>query len=101
MNTRLYKDFFIRLLNPPGLLLAVISVFIFSQQRAFSQQSDTAHNVVNWSFSAGKGADGNPVLILHGDIRDGWRLYSTTMPDSLPFSRVSLDSTAGATISAI
>ncbi len=101
MNTRLHKDFFLRLLNPPSLLLAVISVFIFSQQRAFSQQSDTAHSVVNWSFSAAKGADGNPVLILHGDISDGWRLYSTTMPDSLPNSRVSLDSNAGATILAI
>ena len=103
MNIRFYNRLMaIRLLHPPSLLLAVISLFILSQQRAFSQQSDdTAHNTVNWSFSAGKGADGNPVLILHGDIRDGWRLYSTTMPDSLPNSRVSLDSTAGATISAI
>jgi thiol:disulfide interchange protein DsbD len=98
MNTRLYKDFFIRLLNPPGLLLAVISVFIFSQQRAFSQQSDTAHNVVNWEFSAIKGADGNPILVLHSDIRNGWKLYSTTNPDTVGNSRVNLDSGAGAKI---
>jgi thiol:disulfide interchange protein len=99
MNNRFYNQLMaIRLLHPPSLLLAVISLFILSQQRAFAQQTDTTQNVVNWSFSAGKGADGNPVLILHGDIRDGWRLYSTTMPDSLPNSRISLDSTAGATI---
>jgi thiol:disulfide interchange protein len=36
--------------------------------------------------------------VLHGKIRDGWRLYSTTMPDSLPNSRVALDSTARAKI---
>jgi thiol:disulfide interchange protein len=98
MNTRLYKDFFIRLLNPPGLLLAVISVFIFSQQKAFSQQSDTAHNAVNWEISAQKGADGNPILVLHAIIRNGWKLYSTTNPDTVGNSRVSLDSGAAAKI---
>jgi len=98
MNTRLHKDFFIRLLNPPGLLLAVISVFIFSQQRAFSQQSDTAHNAVNWEFNAIKGADGNPILVLHASIRNGWKLYSTTNPDTVGNSRVNLDSGAGAKI---
>jgi len=102
MNTRLHKDFFLRLLNPPGLLLAVISVFIFSQQRAFSQQSvDTAHNAVNWEFSAQKGADGNPVLVLHANIRNGWKLYSTTNPDTVGNSRVSLDSSAAAKILSI
>ena len=102
MNTRLHKDFFIRLLNPPSLLLAVISVFIFSQQRAFSQQSDdTAHNPVNWSFSAGKGADGNPVLVLHANIRNGWKLYSTANPDTVGNSRVNLDSGAAAKILSI
>ena len=101
MNNRFYNQLMaIRLLNPPSLLLAVISVFIFSQQRAFSQQSDTdtAHNAVNWEFSSQRGADGNPVLVLHATIRNGWKLYSTTNPDTVGNSRVSLDSGSAAKI---
>jgi len=91
----------IRLLHPPSLLLAVVSLFILSQQRAFSQQSDTAHNAVNWEFSALKGADGNPILVLHANIRNGWKLYSTTNPDTVGNSRVSLDSGAASKIISI
>jgi len=99
MNNRFYNQLMTtRLINPPSLLLAVISVFIFSQQRAFSQQSDTAHNAVNWEFSSQKGFDGNPVLVLHATIRNGWKLYSTTNPDTVGNSRVSLDSGSGAKI---
>ena len=95
-----------RLLAPPGLLLAIISLFIFSQQRAFGQvagatQADTTQNAVNWSFSAEKGSDGNPILVLHARIREGWRLYSTTMPDTLGYSRVTLDSSATGKIAPI
>lgn len=102
MNIRANKrPHFTRLLNPPSLLLAVISIFIFSEQRAFSQQTDTAQNAVKWEFSAQKGADGNPILILHATIREGWKLYSTTNPDTLGYSRVVLDSTAQAKITGI
>ena len=100
MNIRFYNQLMaIRLLHPPSLLLAVISLFILSQQRAFSQQSDdTAHNAVNWEFSAQKGADGIPILVLHAGIRNGWRLYSTTNPDTVGNSRVNLDSGTAAKI---
>jgi thiol:disulfide interchange protein len=100
MNIRFYNQLMaIRLLHPPSLLLAVISLFILSQQRAFSQQSDdTAHNAVNWEFSAQKGADGNPILVLHAGIRNGWILYSTTNPDTVGNSRVNLDSGTAAKI---
>jgi cytochrome c biogenesis protein CcdA len=102
MNTRLYTPrIAIRLLHPPSLLLAVVSLFILSQQRAFSQQSDTAHNAVNWEFSAVKSADGNPILVLHASIRNGWKLYSTTNPDTVGNSRVNLDSGAAAKILSI
>src|SRR5262245_43523681 len=57
-------------------------------------QTDATHSVVSWDFTTQQGADGKPVLVLHGHILDGWRLYSTTMADSLPNSRVTLDSTA-------
>ena len=74
----------------------VASLFL-GAHRGFAQ-TDTTHNVVTWEFSTQQGADGKPVLVLHGHILDGWRLYSTTMADSLPNSRITLDSSAGATV---
>lgn len=62
-------------------------------------QQDTSAPV-KWEFSAGKDAGGN-TLILHGKIKDGWHLYSTTMKDDLPNSRVVLDTPAKATIEKI
>ncbi|HXB32303.1 MAG TPA: thioredoxin family protein [Puia sp.] len=91
MNTRFHREFF-RLLSPPNLLLAVVSIFILSEQRAFAQASDTAQPAVSWEFNVRQGTDGNPVLLLHARIREGWRLYSTTNPDTLGYSRVTLDS---------
>jgi thiol:disulfide interchange protein len=64
-------------------------------------QSDTTQGAVKWEFSAKKGADGNPVLILHATIQNGWKLYSTTNPDTVGYSRVQLDSTVHATITGI
>ncbi len=89
---------FQRLLSPPVLLLVVSVLFVQSQQQLFAQQTDTAQNVVNWEFSAKKGTDGINTLVLHGRIKEGWRLFSTTMADSLPNSRIALDSSAGAKI---
>ena len=93
MNTRFYRQL-LGLFSPPNLLLAVVFIFILSEQRAFAQQGDTAQQAVNWEFSARQGTDGNPVLVLHARIRDGWKLYSTTNPDTLGYSRVTLDSSA-------
>jgi cytochrome c biogenesis protein CcdA len=87
-----------RLLTPPNLLLAVVSIFILSEQHAFAQQSDTGQPAVSWEFSARQGTDGNPVLVLHARIREGWKLYSTTNPDTLGYSRVTLDSGSPARI---
>ncbi|HTR29061.1 MAG TPA: hypothetical protein VMH27_07310, partial [Puia sp.] len=106
MNTRFYKETVnrawrlacTRLLSPPNLLLAVVSIFILSQQHAFAQPGDSTQQAVKWEFGARQGSDGNPVLVLRARIRDGWRLYSTVNPDSLGNSRVSLDSTTNAGI---
>ena len=95
MNTRFY------LLSPPNLLLAVISVFILSQQHVLAQQADSAQKAVSWEFSAREGANGSAILVAHARIRDGWRLYSTTNPDTLGYSRISLDSSVHATITSI
>src|SRR5580658_6946167 len=97
MNTGFHREFF-RLLSPPNLLLAVVSIFILSEQRAFAQQSDTGQQAVSWEFSARQGTDGSPVLILHARIREGWKLYSTTNPDTLGYSRVTLDGSSHAKI---
>jgi thiol:disulfide interchange protein len=80
----------------PGALL-----FFFLPQRIRAQEADTSRNAVNWTFSAQKAPDGSYTLILQGKVLDGWRLYSTTMADSLPNSRVALDSTARAKILSI
>ncbi|HEY4290267.1 MAG TPA: thioredoxin family protein [Puia sp.] len=77
----------------------VASLFL-GGQRSFAQ-ADTTRGPVSWEFSTQQGADGKPVLVLHAHILDGWRLYSTTMADSLPNSRVTLDSSAGATVQSI
>lgn len=77
------------------------AALFFTTFRA-SAQTDTASGPVSWSFDIQKGADGKPVLVLNGHIKEGWKLYSTTMPDSLENSRVTLvDSTSAATIGSI
>jgi thiol:disulfide interchange protein len=93
MNRHFNRELF-RLLTPPNLLMVVVSIFILSEQHAFAQQSDTGQQAVNWEFSARQGTDGNPVLVLHARIREGWKLYSTTNPDTLGYSRVTLDTGA-------
>lgn len=64
-------------------------------------QTDTTKQAVTWDFTTQQGADGKPVLVLHAHILAGWRLYSTTLPDSLPNSRVALDSSTKTTITGI
>jgi thiol:disulfide interchange protein len=65
-------------------------------------QTDTTHDAaVKWEFSTQKGSDGNPVLVLHASIGNGWKLYSTTNPDTVGYSRVILDSTFHAAITGI
>ena len=74
--------------------------FLFGVRQGIAQ-TDTAKQAVTWDFSAEQGADGKPVLVLHANILAGWRLYSTTMPDSLPNSRVALDSSVKSSITGI
>jgi thiol:disulfide interchange protein len=88
-----------RFLSPPGVLLAAVLLLTLGQRTL--AQTDTTQKVVSWEFSSQPGAGGKPALVLHAHILDGWKLYSTTMPDSLPNSRVALDSSARATITGI
>jgi len=81
--------------------LLTTAFLFFVMVRCGLAQSDTSHSAVTWDFGVQQGADGKPVLVLNGHIKEGWRLYSTTMPDSLPNSRITLDSTAGAAVGKI
>ena len=79
------------LLPGSGFLLVSFLLLLSLPQHSYAQATDSSQNAVNWTFSAQKAPDGGYTLVLHGKIRDGWRLYSTTMADSLPNSRVALD----------
>ena len=73
------------------LLLLTFSFSVFSSS-SFAQ--DPTGSVVKWEFAGQKGSGPEYTLILTGKIAAGWKLYSTTMKDDLPNSRVSLDSSA-------
>ena len=88
-----------RFLSPPSVLLAAVLLLTLGQRTL--AQTDTTQKAVSWEFSTTRSADGKPALVLHAHILDGWKLYSTTMPDSLPNSRVVLDTGAKATIAGI
>src|SRR5580698_6008565 len=88
-----------RFLSPPSVLLAAVLLLTLGQRTL--AHTDTTQKAVTWDFSTTQGPDGKPALVLHAHILDGWKLYSTTMPDSLPNSRVALDSSAKAVITGI
>jgi thiol:disulfide interchange protein len=88
-----------RLFSPPGLLL--VTVLLFSLAQETLAQADTSQKVVSWEFGTRPDANGGTALVLRAHILDGWRLYSTTMPDSLPNSRIALDSAAKTRITRI
>ena len=79
-------------------LLATLLLLMLGE-RTFAQ-TDTTQKAVTWEFTT-QTIGGQPALVLHAHILDGWKLYSTTMPDSLPNSRVTLDSSAKAVITGI
>ncbi|ULQ56569.1 thioredoxin family protein [Flavihumibacter rivuli] len=64
---------------------------------AWAQDSST---VVNWTYEAVK-KEGKVHVILKGQIAQGWKLFSTTMKDDEPNTRVALDSGSTGTIAAI
>jgi thiol:disulfide interchange protein len=74
--------------------------FFLTLLSKYSAAQDSAANAVSWEFS-GSMKPGDPLagphtMLLKARILPGWRLYSTTMPDSLPYTRVGLDSATSA-----
>ena len=78
--------------SPPLLTLAVV---LLVSSVSFAQ-ADPSQKPVSWEFTSHSGT-----IVLHARIKDGWKLYSTTMPDSLVNSRVNLDTPSKTAITGI
>jgi thiol:disulfide interchange protein DsbD len=63
--------------------------------------SDSSTNVVKWDYSAVKVGPDSYQLIFHARIAEGWKLFSVTMKDDQPNSRVLVDSNAGLKVLAV
>ncbi|MDR6565376.1 protein-disulfide reductase DsbD family protein [Chitinophaga ginsengisegetis] len=81
------------------LLSFLIPVFALFALRANAQ--DASPKPVKWQFSAEKKSDQEYVLHLKGAVEKGWQLFSTTMGNDDPNTRVVLDSSVKATITGI
>lgn len=81
------------------LLSFLIPVFAIFALRTNAQ--DASPKPVKWQFSAEKKSDQEYVLHLKGTIEKGWLLFSTTMGNDDPNTRVVLDSSLKATIAGI
>jgi thiol:disulfide interchange protein len=80
-------------------ILCVNLILWFQLTPGFAQ--DTPGKIIRWEFSSGANAGGDYLLTLKANIQRGWKLFSTTMRDDLPNSRVLLDSSTPAKISNI
>jgi thiol:disulfide interchange protein len=69
------------------------------QPSAFGQKPSEA--VVRWDYTALKENPNHYLLTLHASIKKGWQLFSVTMKDDLPNSRIQLDSATAAKITGV
>ena len=83
------------------LLPVFFLILVFQGSMAQGPAADPASTLVNWQFASVKDGPDDYTLVIRGKIPAGWKLYSTTMKDDLPNSRVALDSTARAKIQGI
>lgn len=74
-----------------ALLIFLSALAVCAGRSAYAQDSAAA-KVASWNFSVTKKSEGVFVIGVKATIQKGWRLFSTTMPDSLPNSRVVFDS---------
>jgi thiol:disulfide interchange protein len=79
--------------RPLCLLLAFL---VWGGSASVVAQDSSAAKVGDWSFSATPKGGGLYVIDVKAVLHKGWKLFSTTMPDSLPNSRIALDSGSGA-----
>ena len=74
-----------------ALLIFLSALAVCAGRSAYAQDSAAA-KVASWNFSVTKKSEGVFVIDVKATIQKGWKLFSTTMPDSLPNSRVVFDS---------
>ncbi|NLU92837.1 protein-disulfide reductase DsbD family protein [Chitinophaga sp. Ak27] len=81
------------------LLSFLIPVFALFALHANGQ--DNSPKPVKWQVSAEKKSDQEYVLHLKGTVDKGWLIFSTTMGNDDPNTRVALDTSVNATIAGI
>ncbi|MBZ5858283.1 protein-disulfide reductase DsbD family protein [Flavihumibacter profundi] len=69
----------------------ILLVFLATLMFGTTMAQDSAA-VVKWTYQATQQSDGNYLLQFRGDIGAGWKLFSTTMHDDQPNTRVVFDS---------
>jgi thiol:disulfide interchange protein len=75
-------------------ILLIILLVWAAMPFAFAGDSTQAPKRVIWTFTAEKKSDQQYVLHLKGQIEAGWKLFSITMSDDNPNTRVTLDSSS-------
>jgi thiol:disulfide interchange protein len=56
-----------------------------------AQDNVTANKVVDWQFTAAPASGDQYIVSITGKIAEGWKLFSVTMKDDEPNTRVALD----------
>ena len=77
-------------------LLIALALLALSVGHSVKAQDSSTRKIADWRFSISKTGNGMYLIDARASIRNRWRLFSTTMPDTLPNSRVVLDSSASA-----
>jgi thiol:disulfide interchange protein len=67
----------------------LLFIFCFITMAVFAQQQVP---VVSWSYEANKISNDSTQLLFKGSIQPGWKLFSITMKDDEPNTRLILDS---------
>jgi thiol:disulfide interchange protein DsbD len=80
------------------ILFHLIAIFGIT---AAAAQDSTTPKIIDWHFSAAKSADWKYIVTVKAAIANGWQLFSTTMSDDEPNTRIKLDSPALAVITGI
>jgi thiol:disulfide interchange protein len=70
--------------------LLFLGLLFLQHSSLFAQ--DSASNIIQWEFSGSGKPGGIYKLSFKGKIQGGWKLFSTTMKDDLPNTRIVLDS---------
>jgi thiol:disulfide interchange protein len=70
----------------------VIICLLFSSILSIAQ--DSSSQVVHWEFHGSKKSTDEYLLTIKGKIEKGWKLFSVTMKEDEPHTRISLDTTS-------